>query len=231
MDRNRKTAVIVGVLYIIGTAAGICGLAITDPVRNAPDPLVYISLTGTELVIGAVFVLLMGLSLAMIPLILFPLLKKVREPVALGYVVFRGGLETVTYLATAVSWLCLLPISRAYIGARGGQASALQTLGLLLLEGKEIGAVGVLVFCLGALMFYSLLYRSRLVPRWLSGWGIIAAVPYLAAGFLVMFGLAGSTAAPVIIMDLPLALQEMVLAVWLIVKGFTRTAIASLPQG
>jgi hypothetical protein len=70
-------------------------------------------------------------------------------------------------------------------------------------------------------MFYYLLYQSKLIPRWLSGWGLIGAILVLAVGLLAMFGL-----------DLgflwaPLAVQEMVLAVWLIVKGFNPSAIAS----
>jgi hypothetical protein len=84
-------------------------------------------------------------------------------------------------------------------------------------------AVLEIVFSLGALMLYSLLYRLRLVPQWISGWGIAAAVPYLDAGLIAVF----SPNREILLM--PLALQEMVMAVWLIVKGFKPSAIASEP--
>ena len=103
-------------------------------------------------------------------------------------------------------------------------ASNVQTLGTLLLEAKEIGSILTIVFCLGALIFNYLLYQTELVPRWLSGWGLIAIVPYLAAGLLAMFGIIHALSPIYAILNLPLALQEIVLAVWLIVRGFNSSA-------
>jgi hypothetical protein len=97
-----------------------------------------------------------------------------------------------------------------------------------LLEVRGIGSISTVVFCLGALMFYYVLYRSKLVPRWLSGWGLIAAVPYLAGGVMGMAGIVNPWATIVTVIDMPLAVQEMVLAVWLIVKGFNPTPIVKL---
>jgi hypothetical protein len=79
-----------------------------------------------------------------------------------------------------------------------------------------------IVFSLGALMIYYLFYQSKLIPRWLSVWGLIGAILYLAAGLFAIFSVDFS-----ILLEAPLALQEMVLAVWLIVKGFNPSAIAS----
>ena len=66
----------------------------------------------TRLVVGALFVLMMGLALAMVPVMMFPILREHNEALALGYVVFRGGLEAVAYLAIATSWLLLVPLQR-----------------------------------------------------------------------------------------------------------------------
>ena len=80
-------------------------------------------------------------------------------------------------------------------------------------------------FVVGALMFYVLLYQSRLVPRWLSTWGLAGAALYIVAPLGSMFGLSlGFFMAP-------LALQEMVMAVWLIAKGFNPSAIAPESAG
>jgi hypothetical protein len=77
--------------------------------------------------------------------------------------------------------------------------------------------------------FYAVLYRFRLVPRWVSGWGLVAALLYWASSLLVMFHLIAPLSTPHIIMQAPLGLQEVALAVWLIVKGFNPAAIAAEP--
>jgi hypothetical protein len=73
------------------------------------------------------------------------------------------------------------------------------------------------------------LFKSKLVPRWLSVWGIIGLIMTLAAYLLVMFGFFGSSSTISDVLQLPIFVQEMVLAVWLIVKGFNPSAIASEP--
>ena len=78
---------------------------------------------------------------------------------------------------------------------------------------------------LGALMFNYLLYQSQLIPRWLSVWGLVGATLLLAMGLLRMFGHA------VIFFAIPIILNEMVLAVWLIAIGFNSSAIASAIVG
>ncbi|MBW1789574.1 MAG: DUF4386 domain-containing protein [Deltaproteobacteria bacterium] len=225
---NRKTAIIVGVLFIIGTVAASLSIVFTGPILDDPDYLLKVSANENQIIIGALLVLIMGLALAMVPVVMFPILKKHNRALALGYVVFRGALETVTSIAFVSSLLLLIPLSQEYVKAGAPDASGFQTLGTLLLEADfQINPILKIVFSLGALMFYYLLYQSKLIPRWLSGWGLIGATLHLAAGLLVMFG--SLTEFPIlgIFWDLPIALQEMVMAIWLIVKGFNSSAIAS----
>jgi hypothetical protein len=230
MTTDRKTGIIVGALYIVGTVSGVLSLLLTDPVRKAQDLLIGVAAGGTPIILGALAVLAMGLALAMVPVMMFPILKKQNEFLALGYVVFRGALETITYLATVVGWLLLLPLSQAYrVGAP--DAGSLRAIGALLLDAKEIGSIGTIVFCLGATMFSFVLYRSRLVPRWLSAWGLFAVIPYFAGGVLSLPHLLDPRSMITTVLDVPMAVQEMVLAVWLIAKGFNPSAIASQPAG
>lgn len=224
MNADKTTARVVGSLYIIGTVAGVLSLVVTGPVRNAQNHLVGVPAGETRLVVGALFVLTMGLALAMVPVVMFPILRKHNEALALGYVVFRGGLEAAAYLAVAAGWLLLVPLSQMYVQAGVSDASNFRALGNLLLEANEIGSILTIVFCLGALVFSYLLYRTKLVPRWLSGWGLVAIVPFLAAGLLAVFGIIDALSPIYNILNLPLALQEMVLAVWLIAKGFDPSA-------
>lgn len=227
MKTYRSTATIVGVLYIVGTVAGVLSVVFTGPTVNAPDVLRQVSATRPQIVVGGLFVLLMGFALALIPVLVFPILKRYNEPLALGYVVFRGALETAMYIVTAISLLLLIPLSQEYLNAGAPAASHFQTLSALLRSLGELPLL-VVVFSLGALIFYYLLYQSQLVPRWISVWGFIAIALHLATGLLIILGLQTSFDTANSIMNLPIFLQEMVMAVWLIVKGFDRAAIASL---
>jgi hypothetical protein len=138
---------------------------------------------------------------------------------AVGYVIFRGALETALYIAGAISWLLLIIVARRSAGSPASSYSEFSGLGsLLIAAGGPITAARDIVFSLGALSLYYLLYTARLVPRWLSGWGFLGAVGYLAAGLIAVFS------TELVVLLLPLALQEMVMAVWLIAKGFNTPA-------
>jgi hypothetical protein len=225
MNTNRKTAIIVGVLYIIGTVAGILSVIFTSSILNAPDYLMKVSANENKIIIGALFVLVMGFVLAMVPVIMFSIFKKHNEALAIGYVVFRGALETITCITTVISWLLLLTLSQEYVKAVSPDTSYFQIFGTLLQRVAQL-PMGDFVFGLGALIFYYLLYQSKLIPRWLSVWGIIAIILSLITGVLILFGLQSDFSASNFIMNFPIFLQEMVMAVWLIVKGFNPSAIA-----
>ena len=98
---------------------------------------------------------------------------------------------------------------------------------LLATRDWTLGFIAILPFVLGALMYYYLLYRSRLVPRWLSGWGLVGAglclVATVYAGFTQEFGFSSVNT----VLNIPIGIQEMVLAVWLIVKGFNASAVTA----
>jgi hypothetical protein len=226
MNAYKNIARTMGILYFFGTISGILSRIVTSPIQSTPDFVASIAANGNSITLGALFVLTMGLALAMVPVMAYPVLKKHDEILALGYVVFRGALEGVSYMAIVVSWLLLLPLSQVF-QAGSSDTSKLQVLANVLLEAKEIAVFGMIVFCLGGLMFYYLLFQSKLVPQWLSGWGFIALIMDLAAGLLVMFGFFSPTSTISDVLQIPIFLQEMVLAVWLIAKGFNSSGIVS----
>jgi Domain of unknown function (DUF4386) len=95
-------------------------------------------------------------------------------------------------------------------------------------EGNDsIAPILGIVFSLGALMLYYVFYQSKLIPRWISGWGVFAILLHLATCFLILFRLQSAFSTANLAMNFPIFLQEMVMAVWLIVKGFNPAAIAS----
>jgi len=222
MNGNKKNARIVGVLFIIGTAAGMFSLLFVGPILGDPNYLIKFSENKNQVIIGVLFILTMGITLAMIPVILFPIFKKCNEVLALGAVVFRGVLETVTYIGIAISWLLLLSLSQEYVTVGVAEGSNLESMGVLLVNlGNWFGRMTPIVFSIGALMIYYLFYLSKLIPRWLSIWGLVGAMLYLANPILYMFSF------DVGILFIPLALQEMFMAIWLIVKGFNPSVLSS----
>ena len=101
-----------------------------------------------------------------------------------------------------------------------------------MLAGHDLdnAALAFTAFSLGTLMLNYVLYRARLVPRWISTFGLLAAASILAARVMLISGLELSSAT-VTMLDAPIFLQEMVVAVWLIVRGFDASALAGGPQG
>jgi hypothetical protein len=228
----RKTAIIVGVLFIIGTAAGVSSGVVTMDILNAPDYLNQIAANESTMVLGALLVLVMGFPLAMVPVMLFPLFRKQNEVLALGAIIFRGVLEAVSYILIVVSWLLLITLSQAYVKAGAPDASFFQTAGTLLMtSGRWVEHILAIVFSLGAIMIYILFYQTRLIPRWLSLWGLIGGFMYLAAPLVNVFDPQLpqlSVASGVGVIMAPLAIQEMIFALWLIIKGFNPAAVDAL---
>ena len=174
----------------------------------------------------------MAVALALVPVVIYPVLKKHNETLAFGYVVFRGALETFTYLILVVSWILLIILSQDFSKVATPDAPYFQTLGHLFLKSVEVAnTTTTIVFSLGAIMLYVVFYQSKLIPRWLSIWGLGAVALHLCvSGFVGLFGLTHTDPAIKMILSLPvfvpLLLQEMVMAVWLIVKGFNPPATA-----
>ncbi len=232
MNTYRKTAISVGVLFIIGTVAGMISLGVfTDPILGAPNYLAGVSANEVKVTVGALLELVMGVALVGMALAVYPVLNKFSAPMAIGYCGARI-VEFVIDIIGVVSLLTLVTLSQEFAGAGAPSASYFQATGKLLLAVRDRGGHAILdvaVFPLGALILNYVLYWARLTPRWLSAWGLVGAVLYWTAGLLVMFELIAPLETIHIALQAPLGVQEMVLAVWLIMKGFNPSAIAPEP--
>jgi len=220
MREHSAAAKTAGILYITGTVAGVLSVVVVAPVSDAGDPLAAGAQHSGAVVTGALLVLVMGLSLAFVPVVLFRVLRRVDDVLAIGYLIARGAVETACYVLSAISLLLLLPLGEAMAAGAGTASPAGIRLGSLLIDQVEVGAVLALVFCSGGVLFYLLLYRSRIVPRWIASWGLAAVPLYVAAYLLPMYAVIGADSAELNLLTMPLAVQEMVLAVWMIAKGF-----------
>ena len=227
MNKNRKTAIIVGVLFIMAIVTLFIGEAFYKPILSSPDYLDNAYPNRIIVIIGILLEFIGVLGLVLIPVFLFPIFKKHNEVLALGYVSFRL-FEAVLLSVAQINKLSLINLSQDYLNKGGADASYFQNIGnsiqSVIYWVNSDGLIYLVVFVIGALILYAALYKSKLIPRWLSIWGLIAAVAILTASVMSTFAIF-----PVltILLIIPIALQELTMAIWLIVKGFNSSAIAS----
>jgi hypothetical protein len=221
---NRKNAVIAGVLFIIGTVSGI----ISAMVWNAPDYLLRLSANENLINLAIILQLIMAISCAGISIALYPILKKFSEGLAIGAVGFRL-IENMLQILKAVSMITMLALSQEFIRAGSPTTSYFQGAGEIITTASDwmVGAA-LICFSIGASMYYIAFYQHRLVPHWLSGWGLVSLILATIFSLLVMTGIIPSFGTIQIAANLSILAQEMVFAVWLIAKGVNPSAIASL---
>ena len=228
MKSYRGNAIAVGVLFIACSATSILSAIPLGSTFDGPDYLSKLAVSGNRVVLTALIEFIWAASAAGIAIGLYPILRKYNRALALGSVASRVA-EGVLVLIGTLSLLVLLTVSQKSLAAGSAAPSSFQATGDALLAVRDWvhGFVMLLAFLIGALMYYYVLYRSRLVPRWLSGWGLAGAALSLVAtvysGFTQDFGFTTVNT----VLNIPIGLQEMVLAVWLIVKGFNPSAVRS----
>jgi hypothetical protein len=235
MKTYRMNAIVAGVLYFMGTVFGISGALIggevlTSLISGKPlagvDVLSLVAANSTQLTWGAFLTLMMGISLAAMTVFLYPVLRKASEELALGMILFRGALEGIFYLLSTLSILTLVALGSQY-HAGGADPAVLQTIGTILYQFESLKApISSIVFLIGATCIYLAFYRTRLIPRWLSVWGFIAVVTSLASALLSYFHVDSGVGFYLEMVMLP---QELVMALWLIVKGFNLRFTAAAP--
>lgn len=227
-------ALMAGVLYLLGTVFGVAsaivgGEVLSSIVQTKPlSGVVLLDLVANDssrLLAATFLILMMGISLVAMTAFLYPIFKKDSEELAMGMVLFRGVMEGVWYFATTITFLVLIVLGEEYI-ATGGSSTALQSMGNVIYNFQDLlGPIGSILFLIGATCLYISFYRTELIPRWLSIWGLIGVVPYMAYALLHLFGMDTGFG---IYLQMLLAVQEMVMALWLIIKGFNHDAVTKL---
>jgi len=216
----RKTAAIVGMLFIIATATSLASGVLLGNDLNGPDYLLNFHESENNVIFAVIFELALAVSLIGIGSLMFPVLRRQAEGLALGYASIRL-LEAAFIVVATVCLLLMLTMGQGYAGGTLNAADS-QSMGALLLALREWSfLIGTLIFLgLGALTLNYLLYQGQLVPRWLSAWGLIGGVGILLYGTMGLFGTDTNAFDATSLLAAPLAVQEMVLALWLMVKGF-----------
>ena len=187
MNSNRKTAIIVGGLFIFAIVMLFIGESLYKPILDSPDYLDNAYPNRIVVIIGILLEFTGVPAVILISVFLFPILKKHNEALALGYVGFRlfeAAILSVAYISN----LSLVNLSQDYLNKGGVDASYFQYIGSSIQSvdhwAGTTGLIYLIVFALGSLILYSVLYQSKLIPRFISVWGLIAAIVLLTGSVL-----------------------------------------------
>ena len=215
----RTEARVAGVLYIIATVA----IVASGPFVGSTDSSDFLTEAAgdeNQVMVGSLLQLAWVFSVMFIPVVLYPVLKLHSETGALGFFSLRLT-EALLSLAYVVIQLTMLRLSNDFVES-AGDPEVYGPSATALLEARDWAfAMGAgLAFNLSALLLNYILYRSKLIPRWLSVWGFLGAALWMIMWFPQIFDVDLGVLEAAF---LPIALQEMVFAVYLIARGFTPT--------
>ena len=221
MDQDRRTARIVGILFIVATVASILGSVALGSVLDGSDYLTTVAAHEGQVITAALLFLIAATSAFATAFLLFPILRRHAEGLAAGYVGLRA-FENVFYVASVVGILAMLRVSQSDT-AGSADVSQLALLGAAMMALRDWSTmIGTLIFAgLGAVTLNYVLYRSRLVPGWLSLWGLVGGGLLFLYGVLGILGVDTGLGSPWMLLAMPIAVEEMVFAGWLLTKGFT----------
>ena len=228
MRTYRGSAIAVGVLFILCSATSILSIVPLGGALVAPVDIATLAANDSRVVMTALIEFVWAVTGAGIAIGLYPVLRKLNPALALGSVAGRL-VEAVFVVVGALGLLALLTVSQEAVAAGSAGLASAATVSNLVLAVREWvhGFVALIPFGVGAFMYYVVLYKSRLIPRWLSTWGLVAIVLFMVstvyAGFTQDFGFTTVNT----VLNIPIGLQEMALAIWLIAKGFDQRALAA----
>ena len=229
MDTTRRTARVAGVLFIITFVTSIlAALLLYTPVLEDASYIVGGGAADAGVALGAFLEVLLIIANVGTAVVLFPVLKRQSEPLALGYVSAR--LVECTFIAIGiVSLLSVLTLRQDFAGAGGDP-------GTFVTVGQSLVAIHDWTFLLGpgwvvgvgnGLILGWLMYRSGLVPRGMALLGLVAGPVLLAGGTAVLLGIIEPDSALKNLAAGPEFVWELSLGIYLMVKGFKPSPITT----
>ncbi len=226
---TRRNEKITGAFFIAATTSAIIGVQYYSPVLKSTNILESANAASTQIALGAFFELILAISNIGTGVMLYPRLKRYSESWGLGYSLFRL-LEVVFILIGLLSMLTIATLSKEALSMSSEAKLSVQSIAGFL---KQVYSWAFILgphFMLGinTLIYSSIFYLSKILPKKLAIFGITGAVLILLAAILEIFGYIPHFSSFIIFLALPIAVYEMVLAGWLIIKGFNKEAYTAL---
>ncbi|MGS2778686.1 DUF4386 domain-containing protein [Robertmurraya sp. GLU-23] len=226
---NKRADKLVGVLFILAAVSAVAGVILYDPILNGSDYLINGSKHANRVIWGALMELILVVSVVGTATTMFPILRRYNETIALWHVSFRF-LEAIVITIGVISVLSLLTLSHTFVAAGAPDAAAFQTSGTVLKAIHEWTFMLGPNFMLGinTMMYSYIFYKTKLVPRFIPILGMTGASLVFICALLVMFDIIEQVSVWGGLLALPVAANEMILAVWLILKGFNSSVTSNL---
>lgn len=208
---------IAGILIILGVITGVLSIV---PSVESDNFLKEVYSNKNQVFAGAVFQFFLVPIYIAFSLLLYPLLKRYSKSLSIGFVGFRFMSATFQLIG-----IILLPVivllSQKYSVAASSDIAIYEAAGDMLRLSRDLtNHLGVILATgLGNVLFYLILYREKLIPKWLSIWGFLGNIIIMLASFFILFQLIEVISTEYGLMSIPLVAQEIVLAIWLLTKG------------
>lgn len=228
MDLVKSKTRLAGFLFLAGMFAGILSVA---PSVDSANFLTEAAANSGQVIIAAAFQFMMSLAYLGIAILLYPLIRRFGSSLSIGFLSLRIIAAGLVILG-ALLLLSVLALSQEFVKNAAQDTLALEALGNVFKTTRDYinHVFMILVLCTGNFMFYILLLRSKLIPRWLSVWGLFGNVLSAIASVLVLFQLVEIITTEYLVLNVPTALQELVLGFWLMVKCFDKRPLENKEQ-
>jgi hypothetical protein len=203
MDLVKRKTRFAGLLFIVGM---VCGIFSVTPAIDSAEYLTEAAANSNQVIIGAIFQFIMSLSYFGIVILLYPIIKRFGKSLAIGFLSFRIIAATLVIFGT-ILLLSILALSQEFVKYLPQSTSYFEALGNVLKTSRDYinHVFMILVLCTGNFMFYILLIKSKLIPQWISVWGLIGAMLSVIASVLVLFRIVDIITPEYMILNVPTA--------------------------
>lgn len=224
---NSSAARILGLLLL---AALVCGLFSSVPAIEKSDYLTTLATIEPQINVAILFQALMAIFYVAIVVVTYPIVKLNSPTQAVAYLAFR--LTGAAFLVVGIVTLMLFQTLGQQVAQAGLNPPAYyESLGMLLRQTRDgLNHIGmILPWVIGGLFLYHAFLKTGLIPRWLSIWGFVGIFLALIATLLYMLSVVQGVSSPLyLILNVPLALQEIALAIFLLVRGFRKAPFTGM---
>lgn len=216
MNTHNIAAKVFGIFFLIAFLSYGIGSGLVESIVNVPDFISNISDHKATFIIGVILMAIVHTTVNIgLAVIMVPVLKPFNKTLSYGYL-SAAITASIILVVGALFLLLLLPLSDEYIKLGSVNTLNFEALGTIFKKGAYFSyQIGMAIWGFGGLLFCALLYKSKLVPRFMSIWGVIGYIVFISGTIFELFGYEVG-----VLLSIPGGLFEITLSLWLIIKGF-----------